>query len=177
MAPAAPAAKQAEQEAPPSTVIEDLVAANRVLAQQGIVDGYGHVSVRNPDNPARYFLSRSLAPELVTADDILELDLDSRVLNAQGRNSYQERFIHGVIFHADASGPTRRRLRTATCALSTLRRTAALRRFAAWVTDANGQALAASTSIRRPSRSCSVMEQRESTPPFGPFMSASRTVR
>jgi HCOMODA/2-hydroxy-3-carboxy-muconic semialdehyde decarboxylase len=81
-----------------TSVIEDLVAANRVLADQEIVDGYGHVSVRNPDNPQRYFLSRSLAPELVTADDILELDLDSNVIDAQGRNSYQERFIHGEIY-------------------------------------------------------------------------------
>ena len=78
--------------------IEDLVAANRILADQGIVDGYGHVSVRNPDNPDHFFLSRSMAPELVVADDILELDLNSNVLDARGRTSYQERFIHGEIY-------------------------------------------------------------------------------
>ena len=80
------------------TIIEDLVAANRIIADQGVVDGYGHVSVRNPDNPERYFLSRSMAPELVVASDILELDLDSNVLDPEGRTTYRERFIHGEIY-------------------------------------------------------------------------------
>ena len=59
-----------------AAAIEDLVDANRILAAQGILPGYGHVSVRHPEDPTRYFLSRSLAPELVTADDIVEFDLE-----------------------------------------------------------------------------------------------------
>src|SRR5499433_387208 len=58
-------------------LIEDLVAANRILVDQGVVDGYGHVSVRNDRDPNRYLMSRALAPELVTAADILEHDLDN----------------------------------------------------------------------------------------------------
>ena len=86
---------------PPSPqLIEDLVAANRILADQGIVDGYGHVSVRHDRDPNRYLLSRSRAPELVTAEDIMEYDLDSNPVDAQGRSSYRERFIHGEIYKA-----------------------------------------------------------------------------
>ncbi len=81
-------------------LIDDLVAANRILAQQGIFDGFGHVSVRHGRDASRYLLSRSLAPELVTADDIVELDLDSHALNAAGRAMYSERFIHGAIYKA-----------------------------------------------------------------------------
>jgi len=81
-------------------LIDDLVAANRILAQQGIFDGFGHVSVRHGRDASRYLLSRSLAPELVTADDIVELDLDSNALNAAGRAMYAERFIHGAIYKA-----------------------------------------------------------------------------
>ena len=81
-------------------LIADLVAANHILGQQGIFDGFGHVSVRHGRNPNRYLLSRSLAPELVTADDIVELDLESKALNAEGRAMYLERFIHGAIYKA-----------------------------------------------------------------------------
>jgi len=81
-------------------VIEDLVAANRILAKQGILPGYGHVSARNPDNPNHYFLSRSLAPELVTADDIVEFDLDSNAVDGKKTAFYLERFIHGEIYKA-----------------------------------------------------------------------------
>ena len=81
-------------------LIEDLVAANRVLAQQGVLDGFGHVSVRHDRDPSRFLMSRSLAPELVTAADIMEYDLDSSPLDAKGRASYQERFIHGAIYRA-----------------------------------------------------------------------------
>lgn len=79
-------------------LIEDLVAANRVLADQGVVDGFGHVSVRHDKNRNRYLISRSLAPALVTAADILEYDLDSRPVDPQGRNLYSEVFIHGEIY-------------------------------------------------------------------------------
>ncbi len=81
-------------------VIEDLVAANRILADQGVLDGYGHVSVRHPRNPQRYLLSRSRAPALVTAEDIMEYDLDSVPVDQQGRTMYVERYIHGEIFKA-----------------------------------------------------------------------------
>ena len=79
-------------------LIEDLVAANRILADQGVVDGYGHVSVRHPADPQRYLMSRSIAPELVTAADIMEFDLDSVAVDARGRTTYLERFIHGEIY-------------------------------------------------------------------------------
>lgn len=79
-------------------LIEDLVAANRILADQGVVDGYGHVSVRHEKSADRYLMSRSIAPELVTAADIMEYDLDSTPVDARGRTSYLERFIHGEIY-------------------------------------------------------------------------------
>ena len=81
-------------------LIDDLVAANRILADQGVVDGYGHVSVRHPGDPQRYLMSRSIAPELVTAADVMEYDLDSNAVDARGRTSYLERFIHGEIYRA-----------------------------------------------------------------------------
>ena len=94
------------QTAPPSAgsvepqLIEDLVAANRILADQGVLDGWGHVSVRHPRNPNRYLLSRSRAPELISAEDIMEFDLDSNAVDARGRPLYTERFIHGEIYKA-----------------------------------------------------------------------------
>jgi len=81
-------------------LIEDLVAANRILVDQGVVDGYGHVSVRHDRDPSRYLMSRALAPELVTAADILEHDLDNNASDAQGRALYLERFMHGAIYKA-----------------------------------------------------------------------------
>jgi len=80
-------------------LIDDLVTANRILASEGILDGYGHVSVRDSRNPNHYFLSRSLAPGLVTAADIIEYDLDSNPIG-DTRLSYRERFIHGEIYKA-----------------------------------------------------------------------------
>jgi len=81
-------------------LIEDLVAAYRILAEHGIIDAYGHVSVRSERDPNRYLLSRSLAPELVMPEDIMEYDLDSNPIDAQGRESVRERFIHGEIYKA-----------------------------------------------------------------------------
>ena len=92
-APATAAARPAA-----AKLTEDLVAANRILAEHGVVDGYGHVSVRHERDPNRYRLSRSLAPELVAAGDIMEYDLDSNPLDATGRAMYLERFIHGEIY-------------------------------------------------------------------------------
>ena len=79
----------------PATLLADLAAASRILAAQGVVDGFGHVSMRHPQAPDRYFMARSIAPALVTPADIIEYDLDSNPCNADGRNSFLERFIHG----------------------------------------------------------------------------------
>jgi ribulose-5-phosphate 4-epimerase/fuculose-1-phosphate aldolase len=84
----------------PPTLIDDLVAANHILAQQGILDGYGHVSVRDNAGANRYLLARSLAPALVTAADIQRYDLDSNALDPAARPSFVERFIHGEIYRA-----------------------------------------------------------------------------
>jgi len=80
--------------------IEDLACAYRILAEHGVIDGYGHVSVRSERDPGRYLLARSLAPELVTEADIMEYDLDSTPLEPRGRESVRERFIHGEIYRA-----------------------------------------------------------------------------
>jgi HCOMODA/2-hydroxy-3-carboxy-muconic semialdehyde decarboxylase len=81
-------------------LLKDLAAASRILAAQGVVDGFGHVSMRHPHAPNRYLMSRSIAPALVTPGDIIEYDLDSNPSNANGRNSFLERFIHGEIYKA-----------------------------------------------------------------------------
>jgi HCOMODA/2-hydroxy-3-carboxy-muconic semialdehyde decarboxylase len=81
-------------------LIEDLAAASRILAAQGVVDGFGHVSMRHPSAPDRYLMARSIAPALVTPGDIIEYDLDSNPCNANGRGSFLERFIHGEIYKA-----------------------------------------------------------------------------
>jgi HCOMODA/2-hydroxy-3-carboxy-muconic semialdehyde decarboxylase len=83
-----------------AALIADLAAASRILAAQGVVDGFGHVSMRHPQAPDRYFMARSIAPALVTPADIIEYDLDSNPCNANGRGSFLERFIHGEIFKA-----------------------------------------------------------------------------
>jgi ribulose-5-phosphate 4-epimerase/fuculose-1-phosphate aldolase len=80
--------------------IDDLVAANRILADQGVLDGYGHVSVRHPGAADRYFLSRSKSPAIITPEDIMEFDLASDPVDQQGRLMYIERFIHGEIYKA-----------------------------------------------------------------------------
>src|SRR5436309_9656207 len=81
-------------------LIDDLVAANRILYDQGVVDGFGHVSGRHDNNPERFLLARSMAPGLVTAADIMEFDLDGNPIDPQGRTPYLERFIHSEIFKA-----------------------------------------------------------------------------
>ena len=99
--------RAAMAQAPPASggpvdaaLLDDLAAANRILANEGVLDAYGHVSIRHPRNPNRYLLSRSLAPILVTAADIMEYDLNSTPVDPKGRLSVQERFIHGEIFKA-----------------------------------------------------------------------------
>jgi HCOMODA/2-hydroxy-3-carboxy-muconic semialdehyde decarboxylase len=86
--------------APNVRLIQDLVLANRILADQGVIDAFGHVSARHDKNPSRFLLSRNLAPSQVTATDILEYDLDGAPIDAQGRSSYVERFIHAAIYRA-----------------------------------------------------------------------------
>src|SRR5580692_5720544 len=79
---------------------EDIVIGSRVLAEFGVLDGFGHVSARSPTNPDHFLMSRSLAPALVTADDIMEFDLDGNAVDARGRSVFLERFIHSEIYKA-----------------------------------------------------------------------------
>jgi ribulose-5-phosphate 4-epimerase/fuculose-1-phosphate aldolase len=81
-------------------VLNELVIANRILAHENICDAYGHVSVRNPGNPKQFFLSRSLAPDLVESKDIMEFDLEGTPLGGDNRAPYLERFIHSAIYEA-----------------------------------------------------------------------------
>jgi HCOMODA/2-hydroxy-3-carboxy-muconic semialdehyde decarboxylase len=80
------------------SAIRRLVIANRVLANEGVVDAYGHVSIRHPDNPEHYLLSRSRSPELVEAGDIMEFTFDGKPVGGDQRQPYLERFIHGSIY-------------------------------------------------------------------------------
>jgi len=87
--------------APDPQLIEDLVAANRILADHGLLDGWGHVSVRHNRDPNRYLMARGLSAELVTAKDIIEFDLDSRPVDTHGLPMsalFTERYIHGEIY-------------------------------------------------------------------------------
>lgn len=83
-----------------SDLIDELVAANHILSDQSVVDGFGHVSVRHPKEIDRFLLARSIAPALVTAADIMEFDLDGNPLDAGDRALYLERFIHSEIYRA-----------------------------------------------------------------------------
>jgi HCOMODA/2-hydroxy-3-carboxy-muconic semialdehyde decarboxylase len=79
-------------------VIDQLVIANRILNGRGIIDAYGHLSIRHPYDPNRYLMARAIAPGLVTAGDIMEFDLDSNPVDRQGRGMFVERYIHGEIY-------------------------------------------------------------------------------
>jgi len=78
----------------------DLALTYRILANEGVLDSFGHVSIRNPDNPQRYFLSRARAPELVEPADLIEYDLDSNPVQESAFAPYSERVIHGEIYKA-----------------------------------------------------------------------------
>ena len=78
----------------------ELALANRIAANEGVLDTFGHVSMRHPDNPQRYFLSRSSAPDMVTAQGLIEYDLDSRPVGGADAAQYSERVIHGEIYKA-----------------------------------------------------------------------------
>lgn len=81
-------------------LINDLVLASRILARHGVLDAWGHVSMRHPADPERYLLSRARAPALVSAEDIMEFDLKSNAVDQRGRRVFVERFIHGEVYRA-----------------------------------------------------------------------------
>src|SRR5579871_875330 len=85
---------------PQKHLVEELVLANHILASTGVLDAYGHVSVRDSSNPNHYLLARHMAAGLVTAGDIIEYDLDSKPVRAAESTGYTERFIHGNIYKA-----------------------------------------------------------------------------
>ena len=79
-------------------VLQEIVVANRILAREDVVDAFGHVSVRHPENQDRYLMSRSRSPELVTIEDIMEFSLTGEIIGDDTRKPYAERHIHGAIF-------------------------------------------------------------------------------
>ncbi len=81
-----------------ASLFQDLVIANRLLAEHGIIDAYGHISVRCPNNPERFWMARSVPPELVVESDIMEFGMDSQPIDGQGRHPVNERFIHGEVY-------------------------------------------------------------------------------
>ena len=81
-------------------IIEDVVVGNHILFQQGVVDAFGHISVRHDKDPTKYIMARHLAPGLVTADDLVTFDLDSNPIGDSSQRYYSERFIHGEIYKA-----------------------------------------------------------------------------
>lgn len=82
------------------SLLNDLVSSNRILGHEGVLDAFGHVTVRNPEDPTRFFMSRARAPELVERDDILEFTLDGTPIHLDGPAAYIERYIHGAIYEA-----------------------------------------------------------------------------
>ncbi|HZM44565.1 MAG TPA: class II aldolase/adducin family protein [Burkholderiales bacterium] len=86
------------QKKPNAELVRDLVAANHILFNEGVVDGFGHVSARDDRDPGRFLLSRSIAPGTVTARDIMEFDLEGEPVEARGRRPYLERYIHSEIY-------------------------------------------------------------------------------
>jgi ribulose-5-phosphate 4-epimerase/fuculose-1-phosphate aldolase len=104
--PAPPAETQAEGGVRPRStaslqeLINELVAANRILFKQGVVDAYGHVSTRHPHNPDTFLISSGRAPGLVSPEHIVELDLDGREIRGTRQSLYLERFIHSEIYRA-----------------------------------------------------------------------------
>jgi HCOMODA/2-hydroxy-3-carboxy-muconic semialdehyde decarboxylase len=81
-------------------VLQELVTANRILAREGVVDSFGHISVRHPDNPDHFFMARARAPDCVEVSDLLEFTLTGELVGKDSRKPYVERFIHGSILEA-----------------------------------------------------------------------------
>jgi ribulose-5-phosphate 4-epimerase/fuculose-1-phosphate aldolase len=88
--------------APLVPALEELVTANRILAREGVVDSFGHVSIRHPERADRYLLSRARAPDCIDREDLMEFALDGTAIDAAGRKPYAERFIHGAVYEARA---------------------------------------------------------------------------
>ena len=80
--------------------LDELVTANRILAREGVVDSFGHASIRHPDRPDRYVLSRARAPECIEVEDLMEFTSDGDAIDPAGRQPYAERFIHGAVYVA-----------------------------------------------------------------------------
>ncbi len=97
---ASPAPPPASAGPPDPKLLDELVAGNRILADQGVVDGFGHLSVRHDKRPDRFLIARSMAPGLVTPADVMETDLDGVPVDPRGRTPYMERFIHSEIYRA-----------------------------------------------------------------------------
>jgi len=87
---------------PTAAILDELVTANRILAREGVVDAFGHVSIRHPERPDRFCLSRARAPECIEAEDIMEFAIDGRPIDPGGRKPYAERFIHAAVYEARA---------------------------------------------------------------------------
>lgn len=92
----------ADSRDPLTIAFDDLIAANRILASEGVIDAFGHVSCRHPLRPAHFLMSRARAPALVEIADIIEFDGEGNPINAAGRRPYAERFIHSAIYEARA---------------------------------------------------------------------------
>ena len=82
------------------TLLDELVTANRILAREEVVDSFGHISVRHPERPDRFFLSRARAPDCIEREDLMEFGLDGEPVDARGRKPYLERYIHGAAYEA-----------------------------------------------------------------------------
>ena len=83
-----------------NVILEELVTANRILAREGVVDSFGHVTVRHPDHPDRFIMSRARAPDCIEVSDFITFTLDGTPLDAGDRKPYLERFIHGACYEA-----------------------------------------------------------------------------
>jgi ribulose-5-phosphate 4-epimerase/fuculose-1-phosphate aldolase len=97
---ALPDLRASAQSADLKALIDDLVAANRILYRQGVVDGFGHVSVRHPTQASRFLMAAAKAPGRVGAEDIMEFDLEAKPIDQRGRPIYSERFIHSEVYKA-----------------------------------------------------------------------------
>lgn len=97
---ALPLLSQSAARKAPSPLVQELVLANHILANEGVLDAYGHVSVRDPSHPEHFWLARHMAAGTVTAGDIIEYDLDSKPVSGDGSAGYTERFIHSEIYRA-----------------------------------------------------------------------------
>jgi ribulose-5-phosphate 4-epimerase/fuculose-1-phosphate aldolase len=84
----------------PTEALEELVTANRILAREGVVDAFGHVSIRHPEHGDRFILSRARAPECIETGDLMEFTLEGVPIEPAGRQPYAERFIHAAVYES-----------------------------------------------------------------------------